>query len=49
MAGEIFDGSEIAEADENATNESAGSGNDGIESAGTGEVENGEVISDTPE
>lgn len=43
------DGSEIAEADENATNESAGSGNDGIESAGTGEVENGEVISDTPE
>ena len=43
------DGSEIAEADENATNESAGSGNDGIESAGNGEVENGEVISDTPE
>ena len=42
-------GSEIAEADENATNESAGSGNDGIESAGNGEVENGEVISDTPE
>lgn len=33
------DGSEIAEADENATNESAGNG----------EVENGEVISDTPE
>ena len=43
------DGSEISEADENATNESAGSGNDGIESAGNGEVENGEVISDTPE
>ena len=43
------DGSEIAEADENATNESAGSGNDGIESVGNGEVENGEVISDTPE
>lgn len=40
------DGSEIAEADENATNESAGSGNDGSESAGNGEVENGEVISD---
>lgn len=43
------DGSEIAEADENATNESAGTGNDGSESAGTGEAENGEVISDTPE
>ena len=43
------DGSEIAEADENATNESAGSGSDGIESAENGEAENGEVISDTPE
>ena len=53
------DGSEIAEADENATNESAGSGNDGIESAGTGndgsesagtgEAENGGEIEDTLE
>lgn len=43
------DGSEIAGADENATNESAGTGNDASESAGTGEAENGGEIEDTPE
>lgn len=43
------DGSEIAGADENMTNESAGTGNDGSESAGTGEAENGGEIEDTPE
>ena len=43
------DGSEIAGADENMTNESAGTGNDGSESTGTGEAENGGEIEDTLE
>ena len=45
------DGSEIAETNENVTNGSTGTGNDGVESdsAGTGEAENGGEIADAPE